>query len=189
MLLQTGALVKGKEQVEAANASAEHLLRESQSRVATTLKYLGAIQSLEGDLAAAEASFVRAIELSENAVGKEDPETAKHIGNLASLYLRRGEIESAMPLFERCLRIWETQEKPHPVYYSGAITNLAVAKLQTGESDAGLALFERAYSIQKTAFDEKDIRLQNFLRRYIEALESVGQKEQAEQLKGNLIEQ
>lgn len=98
---------------ERAHAS-ERSLQAARARVATTLKYLGAIYSQRGKLDAAEKVYVRAVRLSEETVGPDDPETAKHVGNLGSLHLRRGDRDAARAMLDRALRIWEAQAKPDP---------------------------------------------------------------------------
>ena len=59
--------------------------------------------------------FVRALAISEKALGKDHPDVATSLNNLAKLYFKQGEYEQALPMYVRSLAICEKAlGKNHP---------------------------------------------------------------------------
>ncbi|CAN0540172.1 unnamed protein product, partial [Ectocarpus sp. 8 AP-2014] len=55
----------------------------------------------------AEPLYVRAVAIGEKVLGKEHPDLATWLNNLAGLLHKQGRFNEAEPLFERCLAIRE----------------------------------------------------------------------------------
>ena len=73
------------------------------SDTATCLNNLAALVHLQGDYAAAEPLFRRALEISEKALGPEHPDTGTSLYNLARLLQAKGDYDEAEPLYRRAL--------------------------------------------------------------------------------------
>jgi tetratricopeptide (TPR) repeat protein len=165
-----------------AHGIAEEQLEKARSRVATTLKYLGAIHSQTGNLEAAQRVYERAVEISEAAVGPDHPETAKHVGNLGALFLRRDQNEKAEELLERSLAIWDQYGSPNPVYTVSDLCNLAQLRIRQDQPEEALELYARGVAIQERAFQGDDPRLQSTLRDYAAVLREFGHEEEAAEI-------
>ncbi|PIB09882.1 hypothetical protein AMR42_11895, partial [Limnothrix sp. PR1529] len=64
---------------------------------------------------AAEPLFRRSLEICEQVLGADHPNTAASLNNLAGLYESQGRYEAAEPLFRRCLEIvLEKLGQDHP---------------------------------------------------------------------------
>ena len=172
---------------ERAREITERQLASARSRLATTLKYLGAIHTQKGALAEAQAVYERAVEISAETVGRDHPETAKHLGNLAAILLRRERDAEAEAVFAESLAIWDAQESPHPVYAAGDLRNLAELRFRQERPADAVALFERAFELQDEAFGESDPRFRNTLRAFIGALRRAGRDERAGALEARLV--
>ena len=182
-LLQAGQFDEGRRLALDANQIAEQRLKAAQGQVATTLKYLGTMHMLRGEAPEAQAALQRAVELARAAHGDVHPETAKHLGNLASVQMQLKEFDAARETFRQCLAIWEQVAEPHPIYHSGALANFGALQLQLDETEAGLASFEQGLQILEKSLGASDPRLHQYLRRYAQVLESAGQASRAQALR------
>jgi tetratricopeptide (TPR) repeat protein len=69
----------------------------------------------EGKYSDAEPLCMRALAISEKALGPDHPDVAKSLNNLASLYRNQGRYGEAEPLYKRALAITEKALGPdHP---------------------------------------------------------------------------
>ncbi|MEM7201059.1 MAG: tetratricopeptide repeat protein [Planctomycetota bacterium] len=184
LLIMQGEHAAATEHAEQAHELALAQLVEARARVATTLKYLGAIYTQEDKLDDAQRVYQEAVTLSEVGSGPDHPETAKHVGNLGALLLRRGEREQAGEMLQRALDIWDQQGSPNPVYTVGAMCNLAELHLGQGQIEIGLQLYGDALTIQEAAFTASDPRVRNTRRRYARALRAAGREGEAAALEG-----
>lgn len=186
MLMLTGDLDGAEELAITAHEASKQILAKAQSRVATTLKYLGNFYMQRGKLDEAQQVFEEAVELSSRAEGAEHPETAKHIGNLAAVHLKRKNIQQAEELFQQTLAIWAAQTEPHPVYTASAMTNLASLYLETGKQDEVRRLYSEAYQMQLDAFGPKSPRRLNLLRNYASTLDQLEEGERAAEIRAEI---
>ncbi|MUG97659.1 CHAT domain-containing protein [Scytonema sp. UIC 10036] len=93
----------------------------------------------------------RALAMREKVLGKEHPDVATSINNLALLYREQGNYQQAEPLYKRSLAIFEKAlGQEHPLVAS-SINNLALLYLAQGNyqqaeplSKRSLAIFEKA---------------------------------------------
>ncbi|OQW93106.1 MAG: kinesin, partial [Beggiatoa sp. IS2] len=68
-----------------------------------------------GDTAQALPLYQRALEICERVLGKDHPDTATSLNNLALLYNNTGDYAQALPLYERALAILKkTLGERHP---------------------------------------------------------------------------
>src|SRR5262249_24887997 len=82
---------------------------------ADTFMQKGAAYFAMGRYMDAEPLVHRSLKIREARLGKEHPDVAPGLHNLATLYQANGRYRDAEPLFQRCLRIRETKlGKDHP---------------------------------------------------------------------------
>ena len=83
--------------------------------VSLSLNVVGMFCAAQARYAEAEPLFKRSIELQEKTLGRDHPDTAIVINNLAALYMKQGRYTEAEPLFRRSLAIREKAlEEDHP---------------------------------------------------------------------------
>jgi len=179
ILMQAGRMEEAAPLAEEAYEGAEAALAAARSRVADTLKFLGTLRSVSGDLEGASEIFERAVELSTETHGADSPETAKHLGNLGMSAYQLGQVERARDVLSRTIEVWEAQKEPHPAYYGGAMLNLAVIETEAGNYDAAFELCHDAVALHETSYGESDPRLANTLRRYATMLRAAGREDEA----------
>ena len=61
----------------------------------------------QGKYAEAEPLYQRSLAIREKALGKDHPDVATSLNNLAALYHNQGKYAEAEPLYQRSLAIWE----------------------------------------------------------------------------------
>jgi tetratricopeptide (TPR) repeat protein len=186
LLMQSGRMDDAARLAEEANAGAERNLAHWQDRVAATLKFLGTVHSMRGDLEESWSAFRRAVDLSTIVHGRSHPETAKHLGNLAMIEIRRGDAERGRSLLQETIAIWNAQPDPHPVYLGGAMMNLASLELDEGDAEGALELCRGALALQEVAFGPDNPRLANTLRRYAAMLREAGREDDASRVEVRL---
>jgi len=93
--------------------------------------------------------YERALAIDEKVYGKEHPEVATDLNNLANLYYAQGAYEQALPLSERALAIDEkVYGKEHPDVATD-LNNLANLYYAQGAYEQALPLSERALAIME----------------------------------------
>ena len=107
------------------------------------------------DLADYEKAIIyyqKALRIGEKTIGKEHPDYAIHLNNLASVYYLQGRYDEAIEKYEEALRIDEkTIGKEHPEY-AKHLSNLANVYYLQGRYDEAIEKYEEALQI-----DEKTI--------------------------------
>ena len=108
-----------------------------------------------GDISAARAELRRA----EEAHGKDDPEVAQCLVDLAVLVTESGDPTEASSLYERALPILEQESDSKPEgseaslvsrdQLAQVLTDLAVLHIESGADDQGRPLLERALTIRQ----------------------------------------
>ncbi len=186
MLMLIGDLDGAEELAITAHEASKQILAKAQSRVATTLKYLGNFYMQRGKMNESQQAFEEAVEVSTRALGAEDPETAKHIGNLAAIHLRKKEWDRARELLEEAMAIWNAQPEPNPVYTVTSMTNLAALYMETGDSQLALELYEEGMKIQLDAFGAESPRRLNLLRNYAQILDQLEEGERAAEIRAEI---
>ncbi|MGZ3458885.1 MAG: CHAT domain-containing protein, partial [Archangium sp.] len=121
-----------------------------------------------GNYARAEPLFERALAIWEAALGKNHPDVARTLNNLALLYANQGNYARAEPLYERALAIYEAAlDKNHPDV-ALTLNNLALLRLAQQHLADALPLFTRALSaseehLRQEVFGFSEARLASLL--------------------------
>ena len=97
----------------------------------------------------------RSLAIREKVFGKEHPDVAESLNNLAELYKTQGDYESAKPLYERSLAIWEkVHGKEHPDV-AISLNNLAELYSTKGDYESAKPLYERSLAIWEKVFGQE----------------------------------
>ena len=89
----------------------------------------------------------QALELAENTLGPEHPETASSVNNLGFLYQAMGQYDQALPLYQRALAIKEKVLGPEHPDTARSVNNLGALYDSMGQYDQALPLYQRAFSM------------------------------------------
>ena len=101
----------------------------------------------QGQYAAAMPFAERSLAIREKVLGKEHPDVAQSLNNLARLYLEMGNYSRAEPLFQRSLAIREkVLSKEHPDVAT-SLNNLALLYRRQGNYSQAEPLFQRSLAI------------------------------------------
>jgi len=103
----------------------------------------------QGKYAEALELAKRALKLSEDTLGPEDPETATCLNDLAGMYQSMGDYTNAEPLFARGLEIREKVLGPEHQFTARTLMNLASVYVQTGRYAKAEPLLLRALAINQ----------------------------------------
>jgi centrosomal protein CEP104 len=87
----------------------------------------------------------------EKELGKEHPDVAVALTDLAALHSEEERFESAQPLYEKALRIQEKSLGAEHQDTVQTLTDLAICHLDQGHNDVGRPLLERALVLQEAA--------------------------------------
>ena len=99
----------------------------------------------------AEPLFQRALAIQEAALGKNHPDVATSLNNLADLYMEQGLYGRAEPLYQRALAIREAAlGKNHPDV-ADSLHNLAILYVDQGLYGRAEPLYQRALAIREAA--------------------------------------
>jgi len=127
--------------------------------VASTLNNLASLYSDMGQYAKAEPLFQRSLKISEEKLGKDDPDVASTLNNLAILYEAMGQYAKAEAVFQRSLKIRENKlGKDHPDV-ARSLNNLAVLYDAMGQYAKAEPLYQRSLKIKedKLGKDHPDV--------------------------------
>lgn len=161
-------------------AEAAELLPDTQEELlAETLNKHGTAAYQAGDSALAIQSFEQSLELLQRRLGKNHPDVAAALNNLALLYYSRGDYERAEPLYRRSLAIDEqTLGDDHPGVATD-LNNLALLYKKQGNLEAAEPLLKRALEIKEKNFDPGHPSLATGLRNYASVLKGLGREDEA----------
>ncbi len=126
------------------------------------------------------AAFERALQILEKRLGKNHPDVATALNNLALLHYSRGNYDAAEPLYKRSLSI---DEQTLGIDHTGVATdlnNLALLYKKKGHLEEAEPLLKRAMEIKEKNFDPGHPSLVTGLRNYASVLRSLGREEEAE---------
>ncbi|NQW01291.1 MAG: tetratricopeptide repeat protein [Rhodospirillales bacterium] len=133
-----------------------------------------------GHHATAIAAFERALQILEKRLGKNHPDVATALNNLALLHYSRGNYDAAEPLYKRSLAI---DEQTLGIDHTGVATdlnNLALLYKKKGNLEEAEPLLRRAMEIKEKNFDPGHPSLVTGLRNYASLLRSLGREEEAD---------
>jgi CHAT domain-containing protein/Tfp pilus assembly protein PilF len=136
----------------------------------------------------AEPLYKKSLEINEKALGKDHPELAINLNNLATLYLNIGRFAEAEPLYKRSLEIRErVSGNDHPDY-AASLNNLALFYIVTDRHAEAEVLSKRSLEINEKVLGkdspEVAISLDNLARVYSET----GRYDEAESMLKRSIE-
>ena len=112
--------------------------------VSETLNNLGAGAYMRGEGRRAEGFYERALTIDQRVLGKEHPEVAVDLNNLALLYVERREFSRAIPMLEDALRIQLAQQEETERDVIFAFTNLGLARMGSADYAAAEIAFRKA---------------------------------------------
>ena len=84
----------------------------------------------------------------ERALGRDHPNVAGSLNNLAELYRAQGHDAEAEPLYQRSLAIWEKALGPVHPQVATSLENYAALLRQTGRADEAEQMEARANAIR-----------------------------------------
>jgi len=116
---------------------------------ARLLGSLGAQCAKAGHYDAAEPLLRKALAVQEEVLGREHPDTAMSLNNLAWLLNAKGESALAEPLYRQALAIREKVEGPEHPDTAMSLNNLAELLRERGDYAAAEPLYRRALAIQE----------------------------------------
>ena len=135
-----------------------------------------------GKYAAAEPYAHKALALGEIELGRNHPDVAKSLNNLAELYQHLGRNNEAEPLYKRSLAIWQTSYGPNHPYFAKVLDNLgSLYFVQHRYAEAEL-LHKRSLSILENSFGSDHPDVSNPLNNLATVYYMQGRYEEAERL-------
>jgi len=144
--------------------------------------YLCLFYYAQGLFGLAEAWAKRSLEIREQVLGADHPDTAESLNNLAALYRSQGRYEAAEPLFRRSLEISERLLGADHPHTATSLGSLAALYYSQGRYEAAEPLFRRSLEIKEQVLgaDHPDTALG--LNNLAELYRSQGRYEAAEPL-------
>ena len=97
--------------------------------------------------------------LYEKTLGKEHPEYARSLNNLALIYYHLGEYGKAVELNLECLSVMENIFGPGHHSYALILSNIAQAYSSLGDYDKALDYYEKALAIREEIGDKSCITI------------------------------
>jgi tetratricopeptide (TPR) repeat protein len=120
-----------------------------EKEVGRYLNKAGIALSYAGDYQQSKALHEEALKIREQVLGKQHPDYAASLINLAGSYLEQGEYRKALPLCEQALKIEEQVLGKQHSDYATSLSNLALLYDLQGEYDKALPLNEQALKIRE----------------------------------------
>jgi tetratricopeptide (TPR) repeat protein len=140
---------------ETAFRNEERIYGVQHAATSSRLNNLASLLEAQGDYAAAEPLFRRALTIAEKTLGPEHPVTAIRLINLSSLLRNQGDYAAAEPLCRRSLEIAEKVQGPSDPNTGGILYNLAKLLVAKGDYAGAEPLYRRALAIvEKTQGSE-----------------------------------
>jgi tetratricopeptide (TPR) repeat protein len=148
-------------------------------QVADSLRHMGWVLGLIGEVDAAVAHLELALEIHEQAYGPDHPSTGETLNELAFELWRDGEFSTAKPLFERALSIRERAYGPDHLSVGDTLYMQAVLLRDMGEVDRARAGFERALKIREAALGPDHTQVAWTLVNYGQLFQQTGDDQKA----------
>ena len=102
----------------------------------------------------AEPLYLRALSLSEQALGHDHPQVAFPLYGLADLYREQGRYAEAEPLFRSALHIWEQEPAQEYPEMADLLNSLAILYLEQGKHQQAVPLLQRALQLNEQLFGQ-----------------------------------
>ncbi len=143
------------------------------AQAALLLNQTGYYLKEKAEYAQAKPLYERALAIREKMLGKEHPDVATSLNNLAGLYRAQGAYEQALPLSERAFAIFEkVHGKEHPEVAS-SLNNLALLYKAQGAYEQAKPLYERALQILNKFFKSDHPHVRTVSENYARLLEKM----------------
>jgi CHAT domain-containing protein len=157
-LYRSGKFTEGIALARQTAETQERLLGPDHPDTSTSLNDLAHLYQAQGNYAAAEPLYLRALAIREKALGPENPHTAKSLNNLAGLYESQGNYAAAEPLYLRALKIREIALGPENPETAASLNDLASLFRAQSNYAAAEPLYLRALAIHEKALgpDHRD---------------------------------
>ncbi len=109
----------------------------------------------------AETMFRRALEIKEKSLGKDHPDVAMSLNNLAGLYHTQGKYAEAEPMYRRALEICEKSLGTDHPDVATSLNNLAELYRVQGKYDKTETMYRRALEIREKSLgtDHPDVAI------------------------------
>jgi nephrocystin-3 len=120
-----------------------------QDKFSYALNKLGYFFDTVGSFFAAETLYKKALEIRENILGSDHPDTAISLNNLASLLYNKGDYSAAEPLYQRALDIRKKVLGAEHPDTASSLNNLAFLLDKKGEYSTAELLFRKALTIRE----------------------------------------
>jgi Tfp pilus assembly protein PilF len=120
--------------------------------VANILDNLSSVQLERGDLANAEASTTRALDIKEKAYGRDHPQVAGTLSNLGNVQRARDKLANAEAHLARALAIDEKVYGPDSPEVARPLVNLALVQARQGDRVGAEASLTRALEIYENVY-------------------------------------
>jgi tetratricopeptide (TPR) repeat protein len=173
---QAGNLRPAREHCKQALALLEQTFGPDHMRVALTLNVSGALAFAEHDLATAERSYKRVIEILDHLEQADQITYALALSNLGAVYSSRDDITQARTFFERALAKFDAHYPKHPQRLL-PLQGLASLALRTGDTAAAVERYLQVRDSMAAAYPANHPQL--LIATYNLALAYVGHKQPA----------
>ncbi len=131
---------------------------------------------------AAEALMLRSLQIDESRLGRDHPEIARHLNNLAMLFRWTNKLDEAVTLMRRALAIDEQALGVEHPNVALSLANLAALLHSMNRMEEAEPLMRRALSIDEKQFGSAHPDVARDLNNLAELLESTDRLAEAEQL-------
>ena len=150
--------------------------------ITTLLRDIGNSKIDQGDYVSSVDFYKKALSISEEQLGENDPDTANSLNNLAALYQHKGRYEEAESLYLRALKIREEQLGENDPDTANSLNNLAALYQHKGRYEEAESLYLRALKIREEQLEENHPDTANSLNNLAGLYENKGRYEEAESL-------
>jgi CHAT domain-containing protein/Flp pilus assembly protein TadD len=149
---------------------------------------LAVLYKAMGAYADAEPLYLAACEIYKTALGKNHPDYATSLNNLAAFYSEIGNYQRAKSLYQESLEIIRKElGKEHP-YYTSSLNNLAELYKTMGDYDSAKPLYLEALEIDKKILEENHPDYATDLNNLAGLCNEIGDYENAELLYQKALE-
>ncbi len=124
----------------------------------------------------------RSLAIREKVFGKEHPDVAESLNNLAELHRVQGNYDQAKPLYERALAIFEKVHGQEHPSIATSLNNLALLHKAQGNYEKAKPLYERSLAIREKVFGKEHPDIAESLNNLAELHRVQGNYDQAKPL-------
>lgn len=154
-LRASGKLDEAIARASQALSAAEEAAGSGDAYVAALAGALASVQRAKGLTRESEQSFLHAIDVSNETLGRDDPETALLMTQLGSLYTAQGDYAKAEPLLEQSVSITARALGDHPRLVT-ALRDIALLHQIRGDYVRARSELQRALDIANRTLTEND---------------------------------